>query len=363
MLREGSRSFTAAQIAEQLDYYGAWLELTGTSTHACITLYSLCAYLPQTLEVLHSLVVEPTFPEPEFQTVVANNLQQFRVNCSRVSVQAHRAFFQALFGSSHPCGHLLAEDDYHRLTTDSLRRFYADHYHSGGLTVFASGRVTPQAVSRVESLFGTRAFGVRSESPLTVPVFTPGTSERKRHFVPHPDALQSAVRMGQLTIAHTHPDYLKLRVLVTLFGGYFGSRLMQNIRESRGYTYGVTADMVSYPHHSVLAIQTDTDNAHVEPLIREVYTEIDRLHTDLVPQSELTMVQNYLMGELCRGCESAFSLSDAWIFTQVTGLPATYYTDLFQAIRTVTPDELRDLARRYLRPDSMREAVCGEQPR
>ena len=212
----------------------------------------------------------------------------------------------------------------------------------------------------VERILGSEPFGegFLASGPCDCPTQT--TSER-RTFVERADAMQSAVRMGLLTIPRRHPDFLRLRVLVTLFGGYFGSRLMSNIREDKGYTYGISAMLVPHPGGSMLVIGSETTNEWVEPLIAEVYHEIDRLHNDLVSWDELTMVQNYMTGEMCRSYESPLSLADAWLYVQMSGLPDTYFADALQAVREITPEEIRHLARTYLCPDQLREVVAGRK--
>ena len=167
--------------------------------------------------------------------------------------------------------------------------------------------------------------------------------------------------MGMLSLDRNHPDYLKLRVLVTLFGGYFGSRLMSNIREEKGYTYGISAGVMPYPGQGVLAVNAETANEFVEPLIAEVYHEIDRLQNDLVPAEELSMVQNYMSGEMCRSYESAFSLADAWIFVQISGLRDSYFTDALDAVKNVTPEEIRELAGKHLCKEKLKEVVSGKK--
>ena len=173
-------------------------------------------------------------------------------------------------------------------------------------------------------------------------------------------AAQNAVRMGMLSLNQHHPDYLKLRVLVTLFGGYFGSRLMANIREQKGYTYGITAGLLPYPGEGVLTISSDTAPEYVQPLVQEVYKEMDRLCCERVPDEELDRVRSYMLGEMCRSYESVFSLSDAWIFIRISGLDKSYFTDILRAIETVTPDELRDLAQKYLCKENLKMVVCGK---
>ncbi|WP_273164952.1 M16 family metallopeptidase [Bacteroides fluxus] len=360
MLREGTRRFTAAEIAERLDYYGAWLELSSASEHAYLTLYSLNKYLPETLDVLESIVKEPIFPEKELGVIIDTNIQQFLVNSSKVDFLAHRGLLKAVFGERHPGGRLVQEEDYHRITPSVLRDFYNRYYHSGNCSIYLSGKVTDECIRKVEQLFGSEPFGTGFRKPEKKE-YLPVVSEEKRIFIERPDALQSAVRMGMLSLDRNHPDYLKLRVLVTLFGGYFGSRLMSNIREEKGYTYGISAGVMPYPGQGVLAVNAETANEFVEPLIAEVYHEIDRLQNDLVPAEELSMVQNYMSGEMCRSYESAFSLADAWIFVQISGLRDSYFTDALDAVKNITPEEIRELAGKHLCKEKLKEVVSGKK--
>ena len=149
--------------------------------------------------------------------------------------------------------------------------------------------------------------------------------------------------------------------MVTLFGGYFGSRLMSNIREEKGYTYGISAGTAPYPGQGILVINTETANEFVEPLVREVYHEIDRLQNDPVPEDELFMVKNYMLGEMCRSYESAFSLADAWMFVQVSGFGDTHFEDALNTIKNITPEEIRELAGRYLCKEKLKEVISGKK--
>lgn len=360
MLREGTRRYAAAQIAEKLDYYGAWLELSSSSEYAFVTLYSLNKYLPQTLDVFESIVKEPVFPEKELGIIIDSNVQQFLVNSSKVDFLAHRTLVNAVYGDKHPCGQLVQEEDYNLINPAVLQTFYDRYYHSGNCSIYLSGKVSEDTIGRVQNLFGSEPFGkgfLKPEKPLYLPETSPG----KRFFAERADAMQSAVRLGMLTADRRHPDYLKARVLVTLFGGYFGSRLMSNIREEKGYTYGISAGIMPYPDSGLLVINTETANEFVEPLIREVYHEIDRLQNDLVSLEELDMVKNYMLGDTCRSYESAFSLADAWIFIHTSGLTASYVGDVVEAVKTVTPAEIRELATRYLCKETLKEVVSGKK--
>lgn len=360
MLREGTRRYNAVEISEKLDYYGAWLELSSASEYAYVTLYSLNKYLPQTLDILESIVKEPMFPEKELGVIVDNNIQQFLVNSSKVDFLAHRGLVKALYGEQHPGGRLVQEEDYRRINPSVLREFYDSYYHSSNCSIYLSGKVTDECIRRIETLFGSEPFGKDFRKPERKE-YQPAVTPEKRIFIERQDALQSAVRMGMLSLDRTHPDYLKTRVLVTLFGGYFGSRLMSNIREGKGYTYGISANIMPYPGQGVLAVSAETANEFVEPLVSEVYHEIDRLQNELVSEEELYTVKNYMLGDMCRSYESAFSLADAWIFVQVSGLPDTYFADALNAVKVVTPEEIRKLAGQYLCKETLKEVVSGKK--
>ena len=360
MLREGTASMSAAQIAERLDFYGAWLDLSVSACHAFISLYSLSKYLQPTLDVLESLLKEPTFPEKELSIIVATNLQQYYIGLKKTDVLARKAFLKALYGDTHPFGKSAEEEDYQTITPSSLKDFFDAYYHSGNCSIFVAGKVTDVYLEMITSRFGQSPFGKATEKPVAKH-FHPETAQEKSFFIEQPEAQQSSVRMGMLTLPCNHPDFQKMRVLTTIFGGYFGSRLMSNIREEKGYTYGINAGIAPYPTDTMLLISAETAPEHVRPLIAEVYHEIDRLQQELVSEEELSMVKNYMIGELCRNYETAFSWLDAWVYAYTLRLPKTHFIDTFTTIKAIQAEEIREMARRYLCQDTLKEVVSGKK--
>lgn len=360
MLREGTRQWTSAQIAEKLDYYGAWLDLSSSVNYGFITLYSLGKYFPKTIELLASMVKEPVFPERELSVVINVNKQQFQVNARRVDVMARKRLNRALFGIRHPLGRYAEVEDYEYITRDVLQRFYETFYHSGNCSVYVSGKVTPEAIRCIEQHFGESAWGNTSHK-TSFKEYMPETETERRIFVEKNDALQSSLKIGGFSLPQQHPDFLKLRVLVTLFGGYFGSRLMSNIREEKGYTYGIGAGLVNYPGIGILGISTEAANEYIEPIMAEIFREMDRLCSEKVKAEELDMVRNYMLGDMCRSYESAFSLSDAWIFIETTGLENDFFEHSLEAIREVNAEEILMLAQKYFCKESLIAVVAGKK--
>ena len=343
---EGTRSLSSSQIAEKtglLWRYG--LDLSSSVNYGFVTLYSLGKYFPKTIEILASMVKEPVFPEKELSVVVDVNKQQFLVNAQRVDVMARKRLNRALFGLSHPLGRYAELEDYDRINSEVLKGFYHQYYHSGNCSVYVSGKVSPEVIHCIKQHFGESDWGDTTRKIKNETLFL--QQKIANAFCRKEDALQSSIKIGTFSINQQHPDYLKLRVLVTLFGGYFGSRLMSNIREDKGYTYGIGAGLVNYPNTGVLGISTEAANEYVEPLIAEVYKEMDILCSEKVSDEELDMVRNYMLGDMCRSYESAFSLSDAWIFIETSGLKNDFFDHTLKAIREVTSDELQALAQKY----------------
>ena len=359
MLGEGTRSMTSAEISERLDSYGAWLEYgTGLSTNT-VVLFSLNKYARETLAILEEILKEPAFPLEEFQVMVENARQKYLVNSKKVDALARVAFNKLLLGEGHPCSRYAVAEDYDRIQTSSLQDFYTRYYHSANSSLYLSGHPDEQVAREVMKRFGESQWGTGSSIVPLIPV-PPVTGDEKHVFVESPDSLQSAVRMGCITIRQNHPDYDALSVLVTLLGGYFGSRLMSNIREEKGYTYGIGAGILPMPYESTLVVYSQCDPQYVSPLIQEVYHEIDRLHREPVPQEELDMVKSYMLGELTRRYEG-LSLAEAFTYAEVSGFSDDFMQKRVDNIRAVTVEDLRRLAFQYLEPECFKEVVAGKK--
>lgn len=360
MLREGTSSYTSAQIAEKLDFYGAWLELSSSLNCGFLTLYSLNKYFPYVMEIISDMLMHPLFPERELDVVKEVNKQQFLVNSTRVEVISRKCFNRSLFGENHPFGRYAEEEDYGRITPEVLKEFYRTYYHSSNCSVYVSGKVTSDIVRCIEEQIGNSPWGMIREMPQ-IQLPEPCRSVDTHLYIEREDALQSSLKMGDFVMDRLHPDFLKCRIMVTLFGGYFGSRLMSNIREDKGYTYGIGAGVVNYPGRSVLAISTEADNCYVDDIIREVHTEMDRLRNDLASQEELDMVKSYMLGDLSRSYEGPFSLSDAWIYVETAGLDDEFFVRFMDAVRNVTCEDVRLMAQKYLCRETLIDVVAGKK--
>lgn len=358
MLREGAGAFTAADISQKLDFYGAWIDMYSSQNCNHITLYTMSKHFVPLLSVLEELVKHPSFPQENLDTVKSNNKSYFLVNSHKVDVVSQRYFENCLWGSEHPLGHVVEASDYDAITRDDIIGYYNDYYGSRNCSVFVSGAVDEPMLSALFAGFGEDAWGCSKVcAPNDVEDPAPHTGRRD---VPVPDTMQSAVKIGFMAMDSQHPDFLKFRFLCVLLGGYFGSRLMSNVREDNGYTYHIAAELDAYGSRNAFMISSECATEYVEPLIEEVYRELDRLVNEPVDEQEIELVRNYIMGELCREYEGQSAKSEVFINAWLSSVDFSSVNRYIDEIKCVTPLDLQRLAREYFKKENIIEVVAGK---
>lgn len=356
MLREGTSDYKAEEISRLLDYYGAWIEMYSLQECNRITLYTLGRYLEPILDMLESMVKRPLFPSENLETIRVNNKAFYHINSRKVDVVAQRHFEKAIWGENHPLGHIVCAEDYDAITEELLRKYHSLYYGSQSMAFFISGNVDDKCVAAIEKRFGD-IWGSNENIDFAVapPVSVPGASKVKINGV-----LQSGIRVGRMVMDTSHPDFHRFRFLTVILGGYFGSRLMSNIRERNGYTYHIEAEIDAYGSRNAFMISTETDNEYVEPLLAEVDKELKRLRDEYVPKEELELVRNYTLGELCREYEGVLPKAEVFISLWLSGQPFEAVNDYLDTVCSVSQTELRSLAQEYLSPEQMSQIVVGE---
>lgn len=360
LLETGTRSFSANEISDGIDFYGSFLELQVDQDFASVTLFSLNKYLEESLKFIEELIKYPTFPEDEFKIHISNKKQKFAINSQKVNVLARRKFSELLFGETHPYGIDVKEQDFDRISTSELKDFFNRYYHPANCTIVASGHLPANLTETLNRYFGgqewkagTGQTGVNRIAMVSNPV--------AKHFVERPDAIQSAIRVGRLLFNKTHPDYCKFQVLNTILGGYFGSRLMANIREDKGYTYGIGSGLTNLVEGGYFYISTEVGADVTNQTLDEIYKELKRLREELVDDNELETVRNYTLGHFLRSVDGPFALADKFKSIWEFGLDYSFYDHYFKSVKEVTPKDLRELANRYLRDEDLLECVVGKK--
>ncbi len=359
LLEFGSKSYNANQISDGIDFYGSFLELHVEQDFAIVSLFSLNKYLKESLKFIEELIKYPTFPDEEFRLYIANKKQNHFINSQKGDVLVRRKFSQLLYGEKHPYGLAVDDTDFERINISEIKEFFSQYYTSNNCTIIASGNLPNSITETLNSFFGEKKWGQTND--LILPkTYLIKTNNQQKHFINKDDAIQSAIRVGRVLFNKTHPDYFKFQVLNTILGGYFGSRLMANIREDKGYTYGIGSGLVNLVNTGSFFIATEVGNNFTNQTLNEIYKEIKFLREKLVGVDELETVRNYILGQFLRSVDGPFALADKFKSIWEYNLDYSYFDFYFNAIKTVTPNDIIDLANNYLQEKDLLECVVGK---
>ena len=357
MLREGVDGMSSEEISRRLDYYGAWMETYSSQNCNHVVLYCLRKHSLPLIAMLEDLIKRPLFPDTNLEIVRRNGKAHFEVNSKRVDMVAQRHFENALWGEGHPLAHIVEPGDYDNITRDDLLWYYNNFYSSLNLSVFVSGDVDDVVNSAVIESFGMNEWGV---ADFRTDVFVPSPSSLTgRRNVKIEGTLQTAVKIGFMAMEVSNPDFHKFRFLTVLLGGYFGSRLMSNIREDNGYTYHISAEVDAYGKRNAFMISSETANEYVELCIEEIYKELDSLCNDSITDVEVEHVRNYILGEMCRECEGVTAKSEVFVNALLSGESFVSVNEYLDVVKNVTAKELNAIAKKYFNSEKMIEVVAG----
>ncbi|PPL04881.1 M16 family metallopeptidase [Parapedobacter indicus] len=358
LLPEGTHTLSSAQIAELIDFHGAFLIPELGYDQSSLTLFSLNKHLEDLLPVIKDMLTNAIFPEKELATYVRNNKQKLQIALQKNNFVARRLFNKAIFGSIR-YGYVPEMLDYDELTRDNLLSLFRQQYRPSNCTLVISGKITESVINRLEHLFGSNwvnqdDFACAERTP-DVP-----TPEEMLTVDIREDSVQSAIRLGCLSIQRCHSDFPGLQVLNTVLGGYFGSRLMTNIREDKGYTYNISSGLVSLKHSAFFTIASEVGVDVTAATLREIEKEINKLRNEPMSEEELSVVRSYMMGSLLGSLENIFSHADKFKNVYFSGLGLDYYDHYTSVVNTITPDEICCMANTYLDYDKMIKVVVGK---
>lgn len=353
LLRNGTSTKTAFQINEQVEYYGAYLNRSCFNEQAVVSLHCLTKHIDELLPVVRELVTDSVMPEDELQLYKQNMKQRLSVNLRKCDFVAGRLIDTYLFGQDHPYGKFSSAAGFDALERESLLKFYDRYYKQGKLILFVAGKLPADLIDKLNRYFGDLPNGA-VDLPTTP--LLPAT-QKKYRIENDPQGVQGAIRIARNFPNRHHPDFIPAQVLNTVLGGFFGSRLMSNIREDKGYTYGIHSYLLNLQQESAWMISTEAGKDVCEAAIREVYLEMEQLRTTLIPEDEMMLVRNYMIGGILGDLDGPFQLIGRWKNLVLNGLTQDYFYKTIDTIKHCSQEDLRTLANKYLCPDDFYELV------
>lgn len=357
MLQEGTSRLNAHEIANIFDFYGAQYNSHSHYDYNYISLFALKKHLHHLLPVIFEIISDSTFPENEFEIIRRQRKQHAIIDAEIVSIISQRTFLRTLFSDDHPYAPIPSPESYDFVSLEGTKTHFRRYYAPDRMTIIASGYVDEEVMKLIRDNFnGSWGEPIQDNSNTgrgkTV-------HANQTIFIEKQGANQNAVTIGKHFPAQNHPDYPGIRLLCTILGGYFGSRLMANLRENKGLTYNINASPVSFVHNGVLLISAEVKTQKTDEAIKEIYREMEKLCEELITDEELNLVRNYMLGRILEDLDGPFARSQNFVALHEFGMDYEYFERLIHTVKNSTGIEIRELARKYLRQDTMTCVIAG----
>lgn len=356
---EGNANQSAEQVAEALDYYGAVKSAQPYDHCSMVSLSSLNHNFSSTAKILFDGISTPLYPAQECELYVRRIASNVATVRQRVEYMANQEMKRLYYGANHPLAAEPTPEGLLSITNDDYKQFHRKYYNADNLRIVFSGKVTDKEMAVLDSTLGS--WNVRGEKvdETQEPPFQP--SDKMLSIIDKKGALQSAVGITIRAIPRRHPDYFKLRLLITALGGYFGSRLNMNIREDKGYTYGIHGFLSGRSNDSYISVVSSCATQFTWPLIDEVKKEMNRLRTEPMPAEELRTVKRHMLSELMKTLDTPFSIARYVADSFTFGIYPEYFNNQVEAILECTPADVMEMANKYLLDTKMRIVIAGDK--
>ncbi|RXK48138.1 M16 family metallopeptidase [Aquirufa rosea] len=354
LMKRGTLKHSAQAIHEAFDFLGAFWDIQCNLDYANFSIYGLNKHFDSLLPWVAEILKEAQFSTEEFEKEIAIETQKAKLNWQKTSFAASQLFRNQLFGD-HAYGRYMSPETLGNLKKSDLFQFYISTWASIRPIIFLSGKISDKELKLLDASIGQLHFEnswSKESNPST-------SQEVKIQHDRREGALQTSIRMGKLAIGREHPDYFKLSILNTVLGGYFGSRLQNNIREDKGFTYGISSSIVPLHDASYWVTGTDVNGENSEQTLDEIRKEIKILQQELIPEEELELVKNYLMGSFTGELTQAFDIAEKIKVVQLENLAPNFYDQFQREILQCQAQELREIANQYLNLDELHVVMVG----
>jgi predicted Zn-dependent peptidase len=361
MLSEGTVQRSAAAWTGAVDYWGGQIRFSSEAEQTTATLLVLDRFLPHVWPLLVEALTEPAFGQEELNSVLQSKIQHWHIESHKVSFLSARKLRQLVYPAGHPEARLSTPADYEGIRREHLIEAHRELMNSRTLSVSVCGpgasAVIPGLLEDLGRAFpnsNVTADSAYHQGQLEIPVPAPTVV-----FVPKADALQVSLRVALVWPPKTDPVYHYLKILVTVLGGYFGSRLMQNLREDLGLTYGVGASLRSFRNHSLMTVHSELLAGSEPVALEQIRFEMERLSREQLNSAEWGRVRSYLLGQLMAGLDGPFALMDRYWDLESYGLGEDNLRKYLRTLDESSPSDLMQVAAEYLHADRLVVASAG----
>lgn len=355
MLTEGTKRFNSKEIKDHFAFFGSYIETHHGVDRSSLVIHSLGKYLKELLPLIFEILMEPIFDENELETAQKNTIQNLKLNAEKTSILAQMAFKSSMYGELHPYGYSLKSEDVLKVNSQLLKQFYSEAILLHPIDIIVSGKLNSNELDLIINSFKHWKVGGTS-----VPNLEPEAKSPLKVIVPKKDSLQASIRMGCKTIGKENTNFFNAMIINKVLGGYFGSRLMKNIREDKGYTYGISSTLVNFDQANHWIIGADVKNDVAKRAVEEIYKEIKILTSEPIPLNELNTVKQYILGTFISSSNTPFQLADKFKNVYFGGRNYDYYKSYLFAIKSADSYKLMETASELLNEKSFFEVLSGD---
>jgi predicted Zn-dependent peptidase len=352
LLFSGTKDKTSTQIHNELDSLGAYFDVGLGFETAIVTFYALNEQLPEVVKLFVEMMENAIFPQNEVDELINDRKQKLQINLEKVSFLAQRKFQTLIFDGTN-FNRTINLEDYNSVTREDLLSYFENNYKKGLKKVFLIGDFKQEEVTNIANSISS--WGVEKQEKTTLNF----QNKAETVHVEKTDAVQTAIRIGKILFNKTHPDYFGFMILNTILGDFFGSRLMKNIREDKGYTYGIGSYLSEMNDSGYFVIGTEVGKDVKDATLTEIQKEIEKLQNELVSEEELNLVRNYLLGQTLKSADGPYALMELFLSVENQNLDLDFFNDFIHKIKSIQAEELRGLARKYLDWDSFSIVSAG----
>ncbi len=353
MLTEGTIALSEADLSEFFDFHATEVHPMITYSHEGLSLLTTKKHFSEVLPVFASLFDQATFPDEGLEKRKAQRKLSIKFEREKSASRASSLFRKALFGENHPYGHEITEAHVDQITRRELSEYYQNSLWTN-TEFFLCGNLSQQELQQTAALLAGFPGHMEKDQP-----FLPSALTTSKVIEDRADALQSSIRMGGWSIAKDHPDFFALSVFNTVLGGYFGSRLIKNIREDKGHTYGISSSLAEIGNINYWVIGADVQKSQREMVVDEIYKEIQLLTTEAISEEELEVLRNYLIGQMLGRFSSSFDLMDRFRSVHHSGLDFGFYRRKLAFLRTFTASDIIQIGEKYFSNPPFIEVLVG----
>lgn len=356
LVGEGIKGMDSIALHQKLESLGAIISTTSDIDSFTINGHCLKRYFSQVIELVRKYLTESTFSDEDFQHILKVMLQQQQLNEEKTSYLATKLFRENFYGDQHPYGKSLSSEALKNFQISAVEKYYHESVVGLPFTLFISGDITEVEISEINENLGD--LDVRGDALITYPDFVCKISSQNLNiYKEKEDAVQTSIRIGCPTFTLPNKDLEAFTILNEILGGYFGSRLMKNVREEKGLTYGIHSSFRNEINQGYFLIATDLKKESKNLALDEIYKEINILTDEKVIDEELETVKNYITGNFVMSINSNLSLLEVTKSLYKKALPFDYYNDYVSRIQKIESTTIQEVAKKYFTKEMLEICV------